>query len=172
MKCWSCTDCKLSFPSTSEYWYQNQLDRVNQNPNRISIGGKCKPCAVIYSKKWREGIKKKGLIRSQQKLTVDANAVNGTLYAIGSGIPGDPVKLGITVGTDTRKRKAALQTAHWIELKEIWKSDLIPRVDKIEKLIHKHFSYAHVRGEWFNISQAEIESIPGLIKKFQQELEK
>lgn len=172
MKRWICTDCKLEFPPTLNYWYQNQLDRVNQNPNRISIGGKCKPCAIEYGKKWREGIKQKGLTRSQRTTSLMANAMTGTLYVIGPDIPGTPYKIGITSGSDTRKRKSSLQTANWMTLKEIWKSDLIPRVDKIEPLIHQYFSRVHVRGEWFNLNKADIESIPELIEKFKRELAK
>jgi hypothetical protein len=170
MKSWSCTDCKLEFPSTLDYWYQNQLDRVNQNPNRMSIGGKCKPCAIEYSKKWREKIKQKGLTRNQKTTRVMAKAVTGTLYVIGTDIPETPYKIGITSGSNTQKRKTALQTAHWMDLKEIWKSDLIPRVDKIERLIHQHFNHVRVRGEWFNINKADIESIPKLIEKFKEEI--
>jgi len=170
MKRWSCTDCKLEFPSTLDHWYQNQLDRVNQNPNRMSIGGKCKPCAIEYSKKWREVIKQKGLTRNQKTTRVMAKAVTGTLYVIGTDILGTPYKIGITSGSNTQKRRTALQTAHWLDLKEIWKSDLIPRVDKIESLIHQHFNHVRVRGEWFNINKADIEYIPKLIEKFKEEI--
>jgi hypothetical protein len=170
MKRWVCTDCKLEFPSTLDYWYQNQLDRVNTNPNRISIGGKCKPCAIEYSKRWRENIKQRGLTRSQKNTSLMAKAVTGTLYVIGPDIPGTPYKIGITSGSNTQKRKTSLQTAHWMTLKEIWKSDLTPRIDKIETLIHEHFNHVHVRGEWFNISKDDIESIPELIEKFKREL--
>jgi len=172
MKCWVCTDCKSEFPPTLTYWYQNQLDRVNKNPNRMSIGGKCKTCAIEYGKKWRAEIKQRGLTRSQKTTILMAKAVNGTLYVIGPDIPGTPCKIGITSGTDTRKRLSSVQVGNWVKIKEIWKSDYISRVDKIETLIHEHFNHVHVRGEWFDISKDDIESIPELIEKFKRELTK
>ena len=172
MKRWICTDCKLEFPPILTYWYQNQLDKVNQNPNRLAIGGKCKSCAKEYCKKRRSAIKAKGLVRSQKTTSFMAGAVTGTIYVIGPDIPRTPYKIGITSGSDTRKRKSALQTAHWMELKEVWKSNVFDRSDLIEKKLHKHFEKQRVRGEWFNLNKADIESIPELIEKCKRELAK
>jgi hypothetical protein len=171
MKRWTCTDCKLEFPPTSTHWYQSQIDKVDKNPNRFSIGGKCKPCSREYGKKYRAGIKQKGLVRSQRTTSVMAGAITGTIYVIGPDLPETPYKIGVTSGADTRKRKTALQTAHWMDLKEVWKSTVLTRADIIEGKLHKHFEKKRVRGEWFNIGKAEIEAIPELIEKFKQDLE-
>ena len=60
----------------------------------------------------------------------------------------------------------SLQTAHWMDLKLVWKSDLLDRADIIEKKLHKHFEKQRVRGEWFNISQNDIKNIPKLVNHF------
>lgn len=101
-----------------------------------------------------------------------ANAVTGTIYIIGPDIPNTPYKIGITSGTDTNGRKRSLQTAHWMDLKLVWKSELLDRVDIIEKKLHKHFENYRVRGEWFNITKKEINKIPSLIKNFGDENER
>jgi hypothetical protein len=93
-------------------------------------------------------------------------AVTGTIYVIGPDIPGTPYKIGITSGSNTDKRKSSLQTAHWMDLKLVWKSDLLNRADIIETKLHKHFEKQWVRGEWFDISQNDIEDIPRLIEHF------
>ena len=53
-----------------------------------------------------------------------------------------------------------------MDLKLVWKSDLLPRADIIEKKLHKHFEKQKVRGEWFNITKKDIKDIPGLIEHF------
>ena len=93
----------------------------------------------------------------------------GTIYVIGPNVPGTPYKIGITSGSNTDKRKSALQTAHWMELKLVWKSGVLDRVDKIEKKLHKHFDKKWVRGEWFNITEKDINTIPNLVEKFRIE---
>jgi hypothetical protein len=168
MKNWTCTDCKLTLPPTTNYWYQNQLDRVNKNPNRISIGGKCKSCATEYGRKWRAAIKAKGLTRSQKNF-ISSNK-SGTIYVIGTEEPGNPYKIGKTMGTDTRARKSDLQVSHWLPLKEFWKSDYIPNIDQIEIKLHKHFDNVRIRGEWFKISHDDIKMIPSLIENFNKDL--
>jgi len=53
-----------------------------------------------------------------------------------------------------------------MDLKLVWKSDVLNRADLIEKKLHKHFKKQWVRGEWFNISQNDIKDIPRLIEHF------
>ena len=53
-----------------------------------------------------------------------------------------------------------------MDLKLVWKSDLLNRADIVEKKLHKHFEKKWVRGEWFNISKDDIKNIPKLIEQF------
>jgi hypothetical protein len=53
-----------------------------------------------------------------------------------------------------------------MDLKEVWKSDLLDRADIIETKLHKHFKKKLVRGEWFNLTKNDIINIPKLIKHF------
>ena len=160
-----CGKCKLLLEATEEYFFPSSLKKVAKN-NNLKVIGKCKTCANQYGAQWRSAIKEKGLVRSQRTTSVMAGAINGTVYVIGPDIPGTPYKIGITSGYCTKKRKTAIQTSHWMELKEVWKSDVLHRVDVVEKKLHKHFEKKWVRGEWFNITRQDIKNIPKLIKNF------
>jgi hypothetical protein len=162
---YTCGKCKNLLASTEDYFFPSSLKKVATDQNRLVIP-QCKSCAKQYSAKWRSSIKSKGLTRSRQNTLAMAGAVKGTVYVIGPDVPGTPYKIGITSGSDTRKRKTSLQTAHWMDLKEVWKSQLLPRADLIEEKLHKHFENKWVRGEWFNISKKDISDIPKLIEKF------
>ena len=162
---YTCSQCKLLLEASEEYFFPHSLKKVANNSNRTVVA-QCKSCGNEYSKKYRSNIKARGLVRSQKTTLVLAGAITGTVYVIGPDIPGAPYKIGITSGSDTRKRKSALQTAHWMDLKEVWKSDLLDRADIIEKKLHKHFEKKWVRGEWFNITTDDITNIPHLIKHF------
>lgn len=162
---YTCGKCKTLLAATDEHFFPSNLKKVAEDPNRLVIP-KCKACANQYATEWRGAIKEKGLTRSQKTTSKMAGAITGTVYVIGPDIPGTPYKIGVTSGSDTRKRKTALQTSHWMDLNEVWKSDLLDRADIIEGKLHKHFEKKHVRGEWFNISKQDIDSIPSLIKQF------
>jgi hypothetical protein len=162
---YNCGKCGLLLESSDRYFYPHSLKKVSNNSN-LTVIGQCKSCAKEYCKKRRSAIKAKGLVRSQKTTSFMAGAVTGTIYVIGPDIPSTPYKIGITSGSDTRKRKSALQTAHWMELKEVWKSNVFDRADLIEKKLHKHFEKQRVRGEWFNITKADITDIPNLIEQF------
>jgi hypothetical protein len=162
---YNCGECKILKEATEEHFFPSNLKKVATNPNRTTIS-KCKICANQYATQYHNAIKEKGLVRSQQNTLVMAGAVNGTIYVIGPDVPGTPYKIGITSGSNTDKRKTSLQTAHWMDLKLVWKSALLNRADIIEKKLHKHFEKQWVRGEWFNITKQDIESIPTLIKHF------
>ena len=166
---YTCGKCKLLLEATEEHFFPHSLKKVAKNNNLLVIG-QCKSCANAYSTQWRSAIKSKGLVRSQKTPLALAGAVTGTVYVIGPDIPGTPYKIGITSGSSTDKRKSSLQTAHWMDLKLVWKSDLLNRADLIEKKLHKHFEKQWVRGEWFNISQNDIKNIPKLIEHFGVEL--
>jgi hypothetical protein len=162
---YTCGKCKLLLEATEEYFVPSGLKKVAKDLNRLVIP-QCKSCAKQYATQWRSAIKAKGLVRSQKTTLVLSGAVNGTIYVIGPDIPGLPYKIGITSGSNTDKRKSSLQTAHWMDLKLVWKSDLLNRADIIEKKLHKHFEKQWVRGEWFNINQNDIKDIPKLIEQF------
>jgi hypothetical protein len=162
---YTCGKCKLLLEATEEYFVPSGLKKVAKDLNRLVIP-QCKYCAKQYAIQWRSNIKAKGLVRSQKTTLVLAGAVTGTIYVIGPDIPGTPYKIGITSGSNTNKRKMSLQTAHWMDLKLVWKSDLLDRADIIEKKLHKHFEKQRVRGEWFNISQNDIKNIPKLVNHF------
>jgi hypothetical protein len=162
---YTCGKCNLLLEAGDKHFFTHSLKKVSNNSN-LTVIGQCKACAKQYATKWRSDIKAKGLVRSQKTTIALAGAVTGTVYVIGTDSPGAPYKIGITSGSDTRKRKAALQTAHWMDLKEVWKSDLLYRADIIEKKLHKHFEKKWVRGEWFNITKDDITNIPNLIEHF------
>jgi hypothetical protein len=162
---YTCGKCKLLLEATEEYFVPSSLKKVAKDLNRLVIP-QCKSCAKQYATQWRSAIKAKGLVRSQKTTLELAGAVTGTIYVIGPDIPGTPYKIGITSGSNTDKRKASLQTAHWLDLKLVWKSDLLHRADIVEKKLHKHFEKKWMRGEWFNISQNDIETIPALINHY------
>ena len=165
---YTCGTCKQLLEATEENFFPSSLKRVSKDMNRLAIP-KCKDCAKKYGEQWREDIKEKGLTRNQKTFATAVGAVMGTIYVIGPNVPGTPYKIGITSGSNTDKRKSALQTAHWMELKLVWKSGVLDRVDKIEKKLHKHFDKKWVRGEWFNITEKDINTIPNLVEKFRIE---
>jgi hypothetical protein len=166
---YTCLHCKQKKAATDAHFHPSSLDRAIRNPNILSIG-KCKVCANEYSEQYRAAIKQKRLTRSR-RTTVDlAHAKDGVLYVFGSGLPTHPYKIGITSGTDTRKRLSAVQTGNWVTITEIWKSDYTHRVDRIEKKLHEHFNNSRVSGEWFNLSKKDIKNIPALIQTFQSKL--
>ena len=163
---YTCGQCKKLFKATEKYFFPHSLKKVANNSN-LTVIHQCKSCGNEYAKKYRSNIKAKGLVRSQKTTIALAGAIRGTVYVIGPDVPGTPYKIGVTSGTDTRLRKSALQTAHWMELKLAWKSDLLDRADIVEKTLHKHFEKKWVRGEWFNLSQQDIATIPKLIKHYE-----
>jgi hypothetical protein len=162
---YTCGKCKTSLEATKEHFFPSNLKKVANDLTRLVIS-QCKSCANQYATQWRSNVKAKGLTRSRKNTLVMAGAVVGTVYVIGPGVPGTPYKIGITSGSNTDKRKASLQTAHWMDLKEVWKSDLLDRADIVEKKLHKHFEKKWVRGEWFNITKDDISDIPELIERF------
>ena len=162
---YTCGKCKNLLKATDEYFFPSTLKKVIKNPNLLAIS-QCKTCANQYATQWRSVVKAKGLTRSQRNTKVMAGAVTGTIYVIGPAVPGTPYKIGITSGSNTDNRKTSLQTAHWMELKLAWKSDLLDRADILEKKLHKHFEKKWVRGEWFNITEQDIKDIPRLIEIF------
>ena len=52
-----------------------------------------------------------------------------------------------------------------MELKLVWKSDVMGRVDIMEKKLHNYFKDKRVRGEWYNISKKDIDNLPSIINQ-------
>jgi len=160
-----CGKCKELFEATAEHFFPHSLKKVTNNSN-LTVIGQCKKCANQYATQWRAATKAKGLVRSQRTTLAMAGAVTGTVYVIGPDVLGSPYKIGITSGSDTRRRQTALQTANWVELKLVWKSKLLDRADLVERKLHKHFEKKRVRGEWFNITKKDINSLTKLVEHF------
>ena len=159
---YQCSKCNMVKEESG--FFPSSIKKVIKTPGK-SIIPKCKECGNNYADIHRASIKSKGLIRNQRKSLSMAQAVNGTLYVIGSDIPNTPYKIGIVSGYDIRKRKSSIQTGNWIELKLIWKSDIMERVDIMEKKLHNYFKDKRVRGEWFNISKKDIDNLPSIINQ-------
>lgn len=160
-----CSSCQTEKAATEENFHPSSLERMSKNQNRLAIP-KCKICAKEYSDEYNAKRKAKKLTRRRQVPVEFANAKNGVVYIFGSGLPSHPYKIGITTGTDTRKRLSSVQTGNWVIINEIWKSSYIIRIDQIEKKLHSHFNHARVSGEWFNLSKKDIKRIPELIETF------
>ena len=158
----TCSKCNMVKEESA--FFPSSIKKVIKTPGKFIIP-KCKECGNNYADIHRASIKSKGLIRNQKKLSILANAVNGTLYVIGPDIPNTPYKIGIVSGYDVRKRKSSIQSSNWIELKLIWKSDIMDRVDIMEKKLHNYFKDKRVRGEWFNISKKDIDNLPSIINQ-------
>ena len=159
---YQCSKCNMVKEESG--FFPSSIKKVIKTPGK-SIIPKCKECGNNYANIHRESIKSKGLIRNQRKSLSMAQAVNGTLYVIGPDIPNTPYKIGIVSGYDIRKRKSSIQSSNWMELKLIWKSEVMERVDIMEKKIHDYFVDKRVRGEWFNISKKDIDNLPGIINR-------
>lgn len=152
-----CTDCKGDFPATREYFFTGQIDR-SKDQNRTSLG-KCVTCAKVYGEKYRESLKQKKLTR---KFRNAEKTLVGKLYVIGIESENPyttPFKIGISCGNSITKRLTALQTGHWESLRVFYESPSREKINIIEKLLHEKFKDKWVRGEWFRITENDIEEI-------------
>lgn len=79
------------------------------------------------------------------------------VYFIGhENRPDLPIKIG--KANSVTSRRADLQTAHYTQLVILF---TLPGYSKLEKELHGRFTNKHVRGEWFSLTQDDLE----LIKK-------
>ena len=159
---YQCSKCKCNKEESA--FFPSSIKKVIKTPGKTIIP-KCKECGNNYADIHRVSIKRKGLIRNQKKESILANAVNGSLYVIGPDIPNTPYKIGIVSGYDVRKRKSSIQSSNWMELKLMWKSGIMDRVDIMEKKLHNYFKDKRVRGEWYNISKKDIDNLPSIINQ-------
>lgn len=165
---YSCSACKNVFKATEQYFYPCYLKKAQQKPALTSLPT-CKDCSRVTTKEYRQKLRDKGVSRTQKTLNKELWNKKGIVYIIGSDVPNTPFKIGMVSGTDVKKRVSALQTSHWIELKEVWKSSLLPHALSVEKRLHTHFEHKKVRGEWFNLNSEDIKSIPQLLEKFEEQ---
>lgn len=68
--------------------------------------------------------------------------------------PDLPVKIG--KANSVAYRRSELQTAHYTELIVLFTLD---GYSKLEKTLHRKFANQHVRGEWFSLTQDDLEAI-------------
>jgi hypothetical protein len=155
---YTCSKCKKLLEATEQYFFSSTLKLADKAPNRTSISN-CKSCSHQRTIEKRHP----RVIRIPHR----EKNITGTVYIIGSDIAGTPYKIGITSGKNIDQRKSALQTSHWIELKLVWKSDVLKQVNHIERALHKYFESCWVRGEWFNISRKDIKDMPKIIEQLQ-----
>ncbi len=162
-KMMSCCTCKVSFPITEEYWFPSLIKKMRSNPNRVGIG-KCKPCAIQYAANYNKKLKDQQLSRSRRELPTYNS---GKLYVIGpkKKLKNSPYKIGIVSGTSVKTRLVALQTSHWIDLEIVYESPIIPAVRKVEYILHEKYKHYRVRGEWFKITESDINDIRKQIEK-------
>lgn len=84
---------------------------------------------------------------------------NPCVYFIGHvGRPDLPIKIG--KASSVSYRRAELQTAHYTELIVIF---TLEGYSELEKELHDRFMRKHVRGEWFALTQDDLDYI---IKEF------
>jgi hypothetical protein len=65
-----------------------------------------------------------------------------------------PIKIG--KANSVTSRKSELQTAHYTELIVLF---TLNGYSKLEKELHTRFSRKHVRGEWFSLTQEDLDTI-------------
>ena len=80
---------------------------------------------------------------------------NPCVYFIGhKDRPDLPIKIG--KASSVSYRKAELQTAHYTELIILF---TLNGYSELEKELHSRFSRKHIRGEWFSLTQDDLEAI-------------
>jgi hypothetical protein len=158
-----CCTCKELLPVTEEHWFPSLIKKFESNPNRTGIG-KCKTCATQYGANYNKKLKDQQLSRSRRELPTHHS---GKLYIIGpkKKLKNSPYKIGIVSGTSIKKRLVALQTGHWLDLEIAYESPVIPAVRKIEYTLHEKYKTRRIRGEWFKITESDINDIRKQIQK-------
>jgi len=92
------------------------------------------------------------------------NQKSGSLYLM-KNLKTGFCKIGYTIDLSRREREVSnacgckINLIDFVELSYI-KAD--EPVDKAEKWLHKYFKEKRLRGEWFNLSKADIKSIQNL----------
>ena len=88
----------------------------------------------------------------------------GIIYAVGTGDLDHPVKIGWT-GLDMKTRLAGLQSGSPTELKVLFTSKPLSNANKVEYDLLEGLknSGKHIRGEWFNLNQNQLDMLKILL---------
>ena len=78
-------------------------------------------------------------------------------------------KIGVTRSADLNKRLKALQTGNGNQLL-LLKSFWTDRPYKMEKMLHNHFQLNREEGEWFLLTQEDVENFIPLCEKYQKNI--
>ena len=87
----------------------------------------------------------------------------GLIYLINE-IDTDNYKIGYTNAKTTNSRKITLQTGNSKELIVI-KTFSTQNPSKLEKMLHRHFSQAHINGEWYQLSYEDVNLFISICQK-------
>lgn len=88
----------------------------------------------------------------------------GYVYLIGEIGNEGRYKIGSTRAKDVNKRLKQLQTGNSSELyiKESFETEY---PFKIEKMLHNHFKSSNLMGEWFELSESDVEAFKGVCEE-------
>lgn len=88
----------------------------------------------------------------------------GHVYLIGEIGNEGRYKIGSTRAKDVNKRLKQLQTGNANELyiKESYETEY---PFKIEKMLHNHFKSSNLMGEWFELSESDVEAFKGVCEE-------
>ena len=88
----------------------------------------------------------------------------GYVYLIGETNNNGRYKIGSTRAKKVDKRLKQLQTGNSSELyiKEAFETE---HPFKLEKMLHNHFKYKNLNGEWFELSEADTEAFKGICEE-------
>ena len=88
----------------------------------------------------------------------------GYVYLIGEIDNKGRYKIGSTKAKDVSKRLKQLQTGNSSELfiKESYETE---HPLKLEKMLHNHFKSSNLIGEWFELSESDIEAFKGVCEE-------
>jgi hypothetical protein len=88
----------------------------------------------------------------------------GYVYLIGEIGKEGRYKIGSTKAKNVNKRLKQLQTGNSSELfiKESYETE---HPFKLEKMLHNHFKYKNLTGEWFDLSEADTGAFRGICEE-------
>ena len=88
----------------------------------------------------------------------------GYVYLIGETNNNGRYKIGSTRAKDVNRRLKQLQTGNASELyiKEAFETE---QPFKLEKMLHNHFKYKNLSGEWFGLSEADTEAFRSICEE-------
>ena len=88
----------------------------------------------------------------------------GYVYLIGETNNNGRYKIGSTRAKDVNHRLKQLQTGNASELyiKEAFETE---HPFKLEKMLHNHFKYKNLNGEWFELSEDDTEAFKGICEE-------